>query len=67
LAEIHSGIILAPNLANFILNPGTIICRNSNIYPTSNVRGIIPPNSIYKNENNIIQKNICEENNSTAK
>ena len=52
---------------NTVLNPGTIICRNSNIYPTSNVRGIIPPNSIYKNKDNIIQKNICEENNSTTK
>lgn len=33
---------------NSVLNPGTIIGRNSNIYPTSCVRGVIPANSIYK-------------------
>ena len=33
---------------NSVLNPGTIIGRNSNIYPTSCVRGVVPPNSIYK-------------------
>lgn len=34
--------------SNSVLNPGTIIGRNSNIYPTSCVRGIIPADSIYK-------------------
>ena len=33
---------------NSVLNPGTIVGRNSNIYPTSCVRGVIPENSIYK-------------------
>lgn len=33
---------------NSVLNPGTIIGRNSNIYPTSCVRGVVPENSIYK-------------------
>ena len=33
---------------NSVLNPGTIIGRNSNIYPTSCVRGVVPANSIYK-------------------
>ena len=33
---------------NSVLNPGTIIGRNSSIYPTSNVRGVVPENSIYK-------------------
>ena len=33
---------------NSVLNPGTIVGRNSNIYPTSCVRGVIPANSIYK-------------------
>ncbi len=33
---------------NSVLNPGTIIGRNSNIYPTSCVRGVIPAGSIYK-------------------
>ncbi|MBQ8182010.1 MAG: UDP-N-acetylglucosamine pyrophosphorylase [Ruminococcus sp.] len=33
---------------NSVLNPGTIVGRNSNIYPTSCVRGVVPANSIYK-------------------
>lgn len=33
---------------NSVLNPGTIIGRNSSIYPTSCVRGVVPENSIYK-------------------
>lgn len=33
---------------NSVLNPGTIIGKNSNIYPTSCVRGVVPANSIYK-------------------
>lgn len=39
-----------------VLNPGTIIGKNSNIYPLSSVRGVIPANSIYKNKNEIITK-----------
>ena len=27
---------------NSVLNPGTVICRNSNVYPTSCVRGMVP-------------------------
>ena len=41
---------------NSVLNPGTVIGRNSNIYPLSCVRGIIPENSIYKNKNEIVIK-----------
>ena len=41
---------------NSVLNPGTIIGRNSNIYPLSSVRGVIQENSIYKNQNEIIKK-----------
>lgn len=41
---------------NSVLNPGTIVCRNTNIYPLSCVRGFIKENSIYKSENNIITK-----------
>lgn len=41
---------------NSVLNPGTVIGRNSNIYPTSCVRGCIPANSIYKNEKEIVEK-----------
>lgn len=33
---------------NTILNPGTVIGKNSNIYPVSSVRGLIPENSIFK-------------------
>ncbi|MDO4198040.1 MAG: UDP-N-acetylglucosamine pyrophosphorylase [Erysipelotrichaceae bacterium] len=41
---------------NSVLNPGTIIGRNSNIYPTSCVRGTVPENSIYKNNGKVIAK-----------
>ena len=41
---------------NSVLNPGTIICRNSNIYPTSCVRGVIPANSIFKKSGEIVMK-----------
>ena len=40
-----------------VLNPGTVIGKNSNIYPLSSVRGVIPNNSIYKNKNEIVKKN----------
>lgn len=39
-----------------VLNPGTIIGKNTNIYPLSSVRGVIPKNSIYKNKNEIVNK-----------
>lgn len=41
---------------NSVLNPGTIIGRNSNVYPTSCVRGVIPANSIYKCRTEITKK-----------
>ncbi len=41
---------------NSVLNPGTVIGRNSNVYPTSCVRGVIPANSIYKNNGTIVAK-----------
>ena len=31
-----------------ILNPGSVIGKNTNIYPLSSVRGVVPKNSIYK-------------------
>lgn len=43
---------------NSVLNPGTVIGRNSNVYPLSCVRGIIPENSIYKNKNEIVTKEV---------
>lgn len=39
-----------------ILNPGSIIGRNSNIYPLSSVRGVISANSIYKKSGEIVTK-----------
>ena len=41
---------------NSVLNPGTIIGRHSNVYPTSCVRGVVPANSIYKKNDTIIKK-----------
>lgn len=41
---------------NSVLNPGTVIGRNANIYPLSCVRGVVPENSIYKNKNEIVNK-----------
>ncbi len=41
---------------NSVLNPGTVVGKNSNIYPVSCVRGVIPENSIYKNQNDIVTK-----------
>lgn len=40
-----------------VLNPGTVIGRNSNIYPLSPVRGCVPADSIYKGKNEIVKKN----------
>ena len=41
---------------NSVLNPGTVIGRNSNVYPTSCVRGVVPANSIYKKNDTVVQK-----------
>lgn len=43
---------------NSVLNPGTIVGRNSVVYPTSNVRGVVPENCIFKSANNIVIKKI---------
>lgn len=37
-----------------VLNPGTVIGKNTNIYPLSSVRGFVKPNSIYKNSSEIV-------------
>ena len=42
---------------NSVLNPGTVIGRHSNVYPTSCVRGVVPQNSIWKNNGEITEKN----------
>jgi NDP-sugar pyrophosphorylase family protein len=41
---------------NTVLNPGSIVGRNTNIYPLSMVRGYIPANSIYKRRGEIAEK-----------
>ena len=38
---------------NSVLNPGTVIGRNSRVYPTSCVRGVLPEKSIWKNDGTI--------------
>ena len=41
---------------NSVLNPGTVIGRNSSIYPVSCVRGVVPEGSIYKANGNVVKK-----------
>ena len=41
---------------NSVLNPGTVIGRRSSVYPTSCVRGVVPEDSIYKNDGGKIVK-----------
>ncbi len=41
---------------NSVLNPGTVIGRHSNIYPTSCVRGVVPEQSIWKNSGDVVAK-----------
>ena len=41
---------------NAVCNPGPVIGRHCNIYPTSCVRGVVPENSIWKNDGEIIRK-----------
>lgn len=53
------GAMLGDNVevgCNSVLNPGTVIGRHANIYPTSMVRGFIPANSIYKKKGEIAEK-----------
>lgn len=39
-----------------VLNPGTIIGRNTQVYPLCSVRGVVPANSMYKAADNIVEK-----------
>ena len=41
---------------NSVLNPGSIIGRNSRVYPTSCVRGVVPADSIYKNTGKVVKQ-----------
>ena len=53
------GSMLGDNVevgCNSVLNPGTVIGRESNVYPTSMVRGVVPARSIYKTRTEIAEK-----------
>ncbi|MBR6045427.1 MAG: UDP-N-acetylglucosamine pyrophosphorylase [Ruminococcus sp.] len=53
------GAMLADHVevgCNSVLNPGTVIGRNTNIYPVSRVRGVVPADSIYKGPDDIVAK-----------
>ena len=39
-----------------VLNPGVVIGRKTNVYPLSCVRGVVGPDSIYKDKDNIVKK-----------
>ena len=41
---------------NSVLNPGTVIGRHSNVYPTSCVRGMLPEYCIWKNNGTVVKK-----------
>ena len=53
------GAILGDNVeigCGSVLNPGTIIGKNTIVYPLSSVRRVVPANSIYKNQNEIVER-----------
>ena len=53
------GAMLGDNVevgCNSVLNPGTVVGKNSNIYPLSRVRGVIPENCIFKGETGVVKK-----------
>ena len=41
---------------NAVCNPGTVIGRHSNVYPTSCVRGVVPADCIWKDNGEVIHK-----------
>lgn len=62
--RIHTGLkkfgaMLGDNVevgCNTVMNPGTVIGRQSNVYPVSMVRGFIPEKSIYKKQGEVVGK-----------
>ncbi len=53
------GAMLADNVevgCGSVLNPGTVIGKNTNIYPLSSVRGVVPAGSIYKKQGEVAEK-----------
>ena len=41
---------------NSVLNPGTVIGRNTSVYPLSCVRGVVPADSIFKAPGNVVPR-----------
>lgn len=41
---------------NCVLNPGTVIGKHTSVYPLTPIRGVIPEQSIVKNQNTIVPK-----------
>ncbi len=41
---------------NSVLNPGAILCRRASVYPTSSVRGVVPPDHIYKAKDDVVAR-----------
>ena len=39
-----------------VLNPGTVIGKNTSVYPLTALRGVYPENSIVKDKKNIIDR-----------
>ena len=53
------GAMLGDNVevgCNSVLNPGTVIGKNTNVYPLSFVRGYVAENSIYKRLGEVAEK-----------
>ncbi len=53
------GAMLGNNVevgCNSVLNPGTVIGKQTNVYPLSMVRGYVPPKSIYKKRGEVVEK-----------
>lgn len=53
------GAMLGDNVevgCNSVLNPGSVIGRNTNVYPLSSVRGFVPSDSIFKHQEKIVAK-----------
>lgn len=53
------GAMLGDNVevgCNSVLNPGTVVCPDSNVYPLSCVRGVVPAGSIYKKQGEVVKK-----------
>jgi len=44
-----------------VLNPGSVVGRNSSVYPLSSVRGQVPANSIYKHCGEVVIRLAVED------